>query len=204
MNAPVWVLDTNVVVSGLLSAHGPPARLLDAALAGSLRLSLDDRIEAECTGSPPPADLPGTTRGVPGGLDPPRYGRSAPVACTVASRSGRHAVSRGSFGDFRTHACDWESASLPGGLPRSGKGAVAPRGVGTTAPNNRLSHPGSVPTRFAGLTVSGKHKFLRRKCSPDKGSVLQTAEQAKLDALVEADVQASGQRAAALLTDLRE
>lgn len=47
MNAPVWVLDTNVVVSGLLSAHGPPARLLDAALAGSLRLSLDDRIEAE-------------------------------------------------------------------------------------------------------------------------------------------------------------
>jgi putative PIN family toxin of toxin-antitoxin system len=47
MSAPVWVLDTNVIVSGLLCAHGHPARLLDALVDGRLRLAFDDRIEAE-------------------------------------------------------------------------------------------------------------------------------------------------------------
>ncbi len=47
MTVARWVLDTNVVVSGLLSAAGPPGRLLDAALSGALRLVYDDRIEAE-------------------------------------------------------------------------------------------------------------------------------------------------------------
>ena len=47
MSSPTWVLDTNVVVSGLLSAHRHPARLLDAVLDGRLRLAFDDRIEAE-------------------------------------------------------------------------------------------------------------------------------------------------------------
>lgn len=47
MNPPSWVLDTNVVVSGLLSARGPPARLVDAILAGNLRLTWSDRISAE-------------------------------------------------------------------------------------------------------------------------------------------------------------
>lgn len=42
-----WVLDTNVIVSGLLSPHGPPGRLLDMILARMLRLTYDDRIEAE-------------------------------------------------------------------------------------------------------------------------------------------------------------
>ena len=32
-DAPVWVLDTNVLVSGLLSPFGPPGRLVDALLA---------------------------------------------------------------------------------------------------------------------------------------------------------------------------
>ena len=41
------MLDTNVVVSGLLCAHGHPARLLDPLLDGRLRLAFDDRIEAE-------------------------------------------------------------------------------------------------------------------------------------------------------------
>ena len=45
--APSWVLDTNVLVSGLLSPSGPPARLLDMVLARRLRLTLDERIEAE-------------------------------------------------------------------------------------------------------------------------------------------------------------
>ena len=44
---PSWVLDTNVVVSGLLSATGPPGRLIDMVLAQELMLTLDDRIEAE-------------------------------------------------------------------------------------------------------------------------------------------------------------
>lgn len=44
---PEWVLDTNVLVSGLLSAQGPPGRLVDAVLARRLRLAFDDRIIAE-------------------------------------------------------------------------------------------------------------------------------------------------------------
>jgi putative PIN family toxin of toxin-antitoxin system len=46
-DVPLWVLDTNVVVSGLLSASGPPGRLVDVLLARRLRLAFDDRIEAE-------------------------------------------------------------------------------------------------------------------------------------------------------------
>ena len=42
-----WVLDTNVVVSGLLSPHGPPGRLIDMVLVRHLRLAVDDRIIAE-------------------------------------------------------------------------------------------------------------------------------------------------------------
>ncbi len=47
MTAPSWVLDTNVVVSGLLVAHGFSGRLLDAVIGGALRITYDDRIEAE-------------------------------------------------------------------------------------------------------------------------------------------------------------
>jgi uncharacterized protein len=38
------VLDTNVLVSGLLTPHGPPGRILDLVLAGKVRLLVDDRI----------------------------------------------------------------------------------------------------------------------------------------------------------------
>ena len=41
-----WVLDTNVLVSGLLSAKGPPGRLIDAVLARRLQ-TFDDRILQE-------------------------------------------------------------------------------------------------------------------------------------------------------------
>jgi len=41
------VLDTNVLVSALLSAFGPSARVLDLLLAGEVRLVYDDRILAE-------------------------------------------------------------------------------------------------------------------------------------------------------------
>jgi putative PIN family toxin of toxin-antitoxin system len=41
------VLDTNVLVSGLLSPAGPPGRLVDVVLGRRLRLGLDDRIEME-------------------------------------------------------------------------------------------------------------------------------------------------------------
>ena len=46
-DVPVWVLDTNVLVSGILSPFGPPGRLVDALLARRLRLAFDDRIELE-------------------------------------------------------------------------------------------------------------------------------------------------------------
>ncbi len=41
------VLDTNVLVSGLLNPHGPPGRIVDLLLAGSVQLLFDDRILAE-------------------------------------------------------------------------------------------------------------------------------------------------------------
>ena len=41
------VLDTNVLVSGLLSSRGPPAAIFDAVYAGHLRLCFDGRILAE-------------------------------------------------------------------------------------------------------------------------------------------------------------
>ena len=47
MKPPTWVLDTNIVVSGLLVAIGFSGRLLNAVLSGRMRLSYDDRIEAE-------------------------------------------------------------------------------------------------------------------------------------------------------------
>lgn len=41
------VLDTNVLVSGLLSATGPPAWIVEAVLAGRLELALDMAIRYE-------------------------------------------------------------------------------------------------------------------------------------------------------------
>ena len=41
------VVDTNVVVSGLLSAHGPPGRLVDALVGGVATAVFDDRIFQE-------------------------------------------------------------------------------------------------------------------------------------------------------------
>jgi putative PIN family toxin of toxin-antitoxin system len=43
----VLVLDTNVVVSGVLSPYGPPGRLVDMLVSGRLRLAFDDRMFAE-------------------------------------------------------------------------------------------------------------------------------------------------------------
>lgn len=42
-----WVIDTNVVVSGLLNPRGPSARVLDAVVDGRVRLVHDARILAE-------------------------------------------------------------------------------------------------------------------------------------------------------------
>ena len=41
------VLDPNVLVSGLLSPHGPPGRIVDLVLAGAVTPVVDDRILAE-------------------------------------------------------------------------------------------------------------------------------------------------------------
>jgi len=42
-----WVLDTNVIVSGLISPLGPPGRIVDALLARKLLIAVDDRILQE-------------------------------------------------------------------------------------------------------------------------------------------------------------
>lgn len=41
------VLDTNILVSALLSPFGPPARVLDLVLNGDIRAAYDDRLLAE-------------------------------------------------------------------------------------------------------------------------------------------------------------
>ena len=43
----IVVVDTNVLVSGLLSAHGMPARVLDLLTRGDVQAAYGDRIAAE-------------------------------------------------------------------------------------------------------------------------------------------------------------
>ena len=43
----IVVLDTNVLVSGIINPHGPPGRIVDLLRAGELRLAVDDRILSE-------------------------------------------------------------------------------------------------------------------------------------------------------------
>jgi putative PIN family toxin of toxin-antitoxin system len=43
----IVVLDTNVLVSALLSPFGPAARILEMLIAGEVQLALDDRILVE-------------------------------------------------------------------------------------------------------------------------------------------------------------
>ena len=41
------VVDTNVIVSGILNPHGPPGRVVDALLSGNNSALHDDRILSE-------------------------------------------------------------------------------------------------------------------------------------------------------------
>lgn len=41
------VLDTNVLVSGLLSPHGPPARIVDLIVSNAVQVAFDDRVISE-------------------------------------------------------------------------------------------------------------------------------------------------------------
>ena len=43
----IVVVDTSVLVSGLLSAHGAPARVIDLLTTGDLKVAYDDRIAIE-------------------------------------------------------------------------------------------------------------------------------------------------------------
>ncbi len=43
------VLDTNVLISGILKPSGPPGRIVDLLRSGVLQLVVDDRILAEYT-----------------------------------------------------------------------------------------------------------------------------------------------------------
>ena len=43
----IVVLDTNVLVSGLMSPGNPPGRIIDFLRAGDITLAIDDRILAE-------------------------------------------------------------------------------------------------------------------------------------------------------------
>ena len=43
----ILVLDTNVLVSGMINPSGPPGRIVDLIRGGSLRVAVDDRILEE-------------------------------------------------------------------------------------------------------------------------------------------------------------
>ncbi len=43
----IIVLDTNILVSGLLSPYGPPARVIDQVISMTVQVAFDDRIVAE-------------------------------------------------------------------------------------------------------------------------------------------------------------
>ncbi len=43
----IAVVDTNVLVSGLINPSGPPGRIVDLLRVGGLRIAVDDRILAE-------------------------------------------------------------------------------------------------------------------------------------------------------------
>ncbi len=43
----IIVLDTNVLVSGMINPHGAPGRIIDLVTAGTVDIALDDRIFAE-------------------------------------------------------------------------------------------------------------------------------------------------------------
>jgi uncharacterized protein len=43
------VLDTNVLISGMLNPSGPPGRIVDRLRSGALQLTVDDRILREYT-----------------------------------------------------------------------------------------------------------------------------------------------------------
>ncbi len=47
MKPDLWVVDTNIVVAGLLSVDGPPAQILDAMLAGRMRFLLSVELLSE-------------------------------------------------------------------------------------------------------------------------------------------------------------
>ncbi|MDT8389877.1 MAG: putative toxin-antitoxin system toxin component, PIN family [Lentisphaeria bacterium] len=47
MDEPIAVFDTNVIVSGFLSAHGPPGRIVDWLRQGYVHAVVDDRVTAE-------------------------------------------------------------------------------------------------------------------------------------------------------------
>jgi len=47
MAESVAVFDTNVIVSGLLSAHGPPGRIVEWLRQGFVHAVVDDRVVAE-------------------------------------------------------------------------------------------------------------------------------------------------------------
>jgi len=43
----IIVLDTNVLVSGMINPNGAPGRIIDLITAGSVNIAFDDRIFAE-------------------------------------------------------------------------------------------------------------------------------------------------------------
>ena len=47
MVEPLAVFDTNVIVSGFLSPHGPPGRIVEWLRQGAVRAAVDDRVVAE-------------------------------------------------------------------------------------------------------------------------------------------------------------
>lgn len=115
----VAVFDTNVLVSGFLSAHGPPGLIVDWLRSGAVRAGLDDRIIAEYEDVlfRPELDLPRhevaivlkriqsqaafavvspahLVRGLPDADDAPFAECAIALACPLVSGNARHFPSK--------------------------------------------------------------------------------------------------------------
>ena len=152
-DAPVWVFDTNVLVSGLLSPAAPPGRLLDVLLARRLRLAVDDRVELEyreVLARPRLGIESGPARGLPGDPAVPGARHRPPLGPSRSAGRGRCDVLGSCHANRCAHGGHRQPPTLFTRVPRPGHRVVAADGVGAVrSVASRDSRRSSLPVRRA-------------------------------------------------------
>ena len=145
---PLWVLDTNVLVSALLSKQGPAARLWDALGNGRFILAYDPRILHEYQEV----------------LSRPRFGFTGAEVADLFGVIGR-------FGEIVIPAAALPPLPDPDDTPFLGRSIYTRQGSGDRQ-RKTLSPPGlsrrecAVPTRGAGGSAASRDEMIARQFSP--------------------------------------